>query len=268
MADHFGNDFYDNKLYVIFEMGDDLYAVQSSAVVSIQTLDTVTTLPKAPKSNRGVITYIGQTITVVDTRVLMNMQPYKEELEDFVLKMEQAHEHWLSSFEDAIGKKEKFSLQLSPEDCDYGKWYRSYKTNNYILRLYLNNLEETHTLVHQEIAHAAELLDGGKTDEAREVFDKLREGSYAEFLKGLHGIAKAYEDGVREVAVICKCGKENRAFLVDKILSVERLKDTKEVPKELENIEYVVRLAYQQATDRIIKIVDAAAITSNSFIEV
>lgn len=67
-------------LYVLFQLGNDRYALEASRVVEVVPLLALKKLPQAPKGVAGMFVYRGQPVPTVDLCELMFGQPASERL--------------------------------------------------------------------------------------------------------------------------------------------------------------------------------------------
>ena len=67
-------------LFVLFQVGNDRYALEASRVVEIVPLLTLRKLPQAPKGVAGILIYRGQPVPAVDLCELMFNRPSQERL--------------------------------------------------------------------------------------------------------------------------------------------------------------------------------------------
>lgn len=78
---------------VIFKLGDEQFAVETSKVQGINDTMKITEVPKAPKHIRGLINLRGNIISLLDINLLLNIAKSTEELQEaqsniIILKME------------------------------------------------------------------------------------------------------------------------------------------------------------------------------------
>jgi chemotaxis-related protein WspB len=67
-------------LFLLFQLGNDRYALDASRVVEVVPLLTLKTFPEAPKGIAGVFNYRGQPVAAVDLCALTIGKPAEERL--------------------------------------------------------------------------------------------------------------------------------------------------------------------------------------------
>jgi purine-binding chemotaxis protein CheW len=75
---------------VIFKLGDEQFAVETSKVQGINDTMKITEVPKAPQHIRGLINLRGNIISLLDINLLLNIANTTEETQNniIILKME------------------------------------------------------------------------------------------------------------------------------------------------------------------------------------
>src|SRR6266850_7265452 len=67
-------------LFLLFQLGNDRYALEASRVVEVVPLLALKQLPQAPKGVAGIFNYRGQPVPAVDLCTLALGQPARERL--------------------------------------------------------------------------------------------------------------------------------------------------------------------------------------------
>ena len=73
----------ENHSYLSFAINGKLYAVHVQAIIEVLDKQPITEVPKAPKHIKGVISFRGEIIPVIDARLVMDLPA--EDLNDFVI---------------------------------------------------------------------------------------------------------------------------------------------------------------------------------------
>lgn len=74
---------------VVFNIGEEQFAVETSKVQSINDLMKITKVPKAPQHIKGLINLRGNILSILDINLLLNMNVSDENNENIViLKLE------------------------------------------------------------------------------------------------------------------------------------------------------------------------------------
>jgi chemotaxis-related protein WspB len=77
-------------LFLIFQLGQDRYALEASRVVEVLPLVSLKRLPQAPKGVAGVFIYHGQPIPVIDVSELTLGKPAAERMSTRIILMNYA----------------------------------------------------------------------------------------------------------------------------------------------------------------------------------
>lgn len=109
---------------VVFKIGDEQFAVETSKVQSISDMTNITMVPKAPSHIKGLINLRGIIITILDINLILEMNPsYAEEQNIIILNLEdesvgitvdsvdEVLDIEDSSVERALGEKEKIFIK-------------------------------------------------------------------------------------------------------------------------------------------------------------
>lgn len=75
---------------VVFNIGDEQFAVETSKVQSINDLMKITKVPKAPEYIKGLINLRGNILSILDINLLLNMNLSNENNDNIIiLKLEE-----------------------------------------------------------------------------------------------------------------------------------------------------------------------------------
>lgn len=109
---------------VVFKIGDEQFAVETSKVQSISDMTNITMVPKAPSHIKGLINLRGIIITILDINLILEMNPsYAEEQNIIILNLEdesvgitvdsvdEVLDIEDSSIERTLGEKEKIFIK-------------------------------------------------------------------------------------------------------------------------------------------------------------
>lgn len=242
--------------YILFELDDSLYAVPSEYVRSITISMEITHMVEAEPQFLGVITYLGDTIPVMSLRSFFGLQAYADELHEFMQHRIGDHERWVHTLEQSVLDGTEFTLAIDPHKCAFGKWYDTFETDNNMLEMHLKKIDRPHRAVHETGAHVKELMREGRRDEALEAIEKLKREDYAETMQLLSEAAQAYEEGSREIMIICAWPDGKLALLVDKIVGVDELPSEFPMPPALRDIPCFARLAQQKQGGGLVRVLD------------
>ncbi|WP_040211181.1 chemotaxis protein CheW [Clostridium polynesiense] len=70
---------------VIFKLGDEQFAVETSKVQGINDIMNMTKIPKAPPHIKGLINLRGNIISILDINMLLNMESSNKEQSNIII---------------------------------------------------------------------------------------------------------------------------------------------------------------------------------------
>ena len=77
-----------NNSYLVFELQEELFAINVSKVLSILQMQKVTTVPESPDYMMGVINLRGDVIPIIDSHVKFNLDPITVTMKTNILVLE------------------------------------------------------------------------------------------------------------------------------------------------------------------------------------
>ncbi|MBR4214113.1 MAG: chemotaxis protein CheW [Bacteroidales bacterium] len=63
----------ENHSYLSFAINEEIYAAKVHSVVEVLEQQPITLIPKSPKHIKGVVSFRGEIIPVIDARTIMNI---------------------------------------------------------------------------------------------------------------------------------------------------------------------------------------------------
>lgn len=73
--------------YVVFKLGEEHFAVETSKILSINDMMKITPVPKAPVHIKGLINLRGSIKSLVDINLLLNIVPNEKQNNIIILKV-------------------------------------------------------------------------------------------------------------------------------------------------------------------------------------
>ena len=73
----------ENHSYLSFAINEEIYAAKVHSVVEVLEQQPITLIPKSPKHIKGVVSFRGEIIPVIDARTIMNIPDHP--LSDYVI---------------------------------------------------------------------------------------------------------------------------------------------------------------------------------------
>ena len=212
--------------WVIFRLQGQNYAVVATDVREMLALPQVTPVPRAPDFIRGMINLRGEVMPLVDLRRRMNLKSAAEEIDEFIQTLQQRreeHHHWLEELVKAVNEKRPFTLTTDPHQCEFGKWYDTYTTDDVQIMDILQRFESPHRSVHQAGDEVNQLIRKGKYDQAHEAIEQARKGPFARMHNLFDELIEAIRKSHFEIALVLDKDDVNIALAVDAVESVELL---------------------------------------------
>ncbi|MCU0226347.1 MAG: chemotaxis protein CheW [Bryobacterales bacterium] len=241
-----------DSLFVVVNVKPVQLAIPSKAVAELMQMPKVTRLPGGPPFVRGVCNLRGSVIPMVDLRLRLGLPAYgTEALEMTALLHQRAteHEHWVDELEACTREERPFTLATDPEKCAFGKWYRSFQTDNVILSSALKAFDVPHKAIHHLAIQVQELLAKGQKQDALQLIVAARTGTLARLLELFQRAEQTLRDTNREIAVFLDIPGQGRlAISVDEVLSVEQIQaqaETAGKPEELDQHDPLLGLTVQ-----------------------
>jgi chemotaxis signal transduction protein len=221
--------------YVLFELSGQSFAVAADCVREIVRLDATHTTPLAPSIMRGVTLLRGQTVSLLDLRLLLGMRGYRdvhrETIEEFK-KRRQDHINWLTELENSVREGREFRLALDPHKCAFGRWYDQYRPDDPVLSLKLSKFDKPHQRIHALGLRVRTMVDKGMHSEAARVIDQAREQDLAVLLQLFDETLPLLVAMEREVVILVSHGARQWGLVVDDAREIHRFEpqDIDELP--------------------------------------
>lgn len=249
---------------IIFKIQDDLYAVSSKYVVYISVLSDVTPTSGDDPRYRGTVIFNGKSVHVFDLRNLFGIHNFEEELNALVAGRIADHVNWVNKLEESVNENRPFELTTNPHACAFGKWYDNFKTDDTYLAMYLKQIDEPHTAIHETGKRVKKLMAAGMQEEAKAEVEEMKRTHFAKTKSLLEGMVQVYKNGVREMLIMMKVNGRLKGIVVDKIAGIKKLEDLTPLPDNLPNgkSEYIECLAKDKVGDLsdIIRILNPKAL--------
>lgn len=91
------------KQYLIFEVAENKYAIETTGVAKIVSMKPIIEVPNTPRDVKGLMYLGGQIIVVIDTRVRWHYQPKKEDLKTSII-ITNFDDQWMGWIVDTVVK--------------------------------------------------------------------------------------------------------------------------------------------------------------------
>jgi methyl-accepting chemotaxis protein len=118
------------------------------------------------------------------------------ELKEKLREMQTVHYKWTDNLRESVRKRGNFKGELDPKECEFGKWYYSYKLPYPELESLFKALEEAHKRLHQSGVPVVKAITQGNAAEAEKFSLHARQVELPELMKVydpfLNGIGEVY----------------------------------------------------------------------------
>ncbi len=227
----FTNDSSENKLskngnlndenkYLVINVANEHIGFELSYIREIIRLPEVTIIPDSPDYLRGMIKLRDLVIPLIDIRKKMGFPSIEDENNEFIALLkerEQDHINWIQELTNSTIQRYEFKLTADPHACKFGKWYDTYKPQNFAIASFLEKFDKPHKEIHK-LAHKVQ--DVIKT-EGYESAIKICENSKYNELKAMvdlfDELYKLIKISNREFAVVFDNHGKKKAITCDKI---------------------------------------------------
>jgi len=261
---------YNDTLWTIVALGDDLFALRADDVHSMVILPPVSGVPNTPPYVRGVFLLRNKPVPVIDLRTRLGMVSLSAETEELLSMLgarEDDHTDWLDELELSVKDRRIFKMTTDPHACAFGKWYDTYKTDSLLLKALLKKFDAPHRRIHGIADEVVALEKSGDLDAAQALIDKTRGGDLAEMVRLFAMLRDQIRDSQREIAVVLSVNDKMFSVAVDAVETVSRLvveadKDLQDSGIGLTEEGLVTAVGKLDKSGRLVVILDAGRILS------
>lgn len=214
--------------WVLCDVLGVVYAISCKSVLSLNQLLKVTPLPSSPPEIRGVIDFRGRVIQLVDTRKLLNLKSNQEDINEFCAMMDARyndHLNWITTLENSVLNKTKFTLTTDPHKCAFGKWYDSYKPLNRNVTALLKKFDAPHKAVHKLGVTVEEMINRNDHDGAITLINAVRNTELKQMVHLFEEIKQGYKESKSEISVVLGNDDHCMSITADEIVAIEHLKE-------------------------------------------
>ena len=220
--------------YLVFSVKDYLIALPHHDIVQIVDSPSWTTLPNMPHYFRGVIEFMGGAMPLIDTRVIFSLPSLQEEVMEFIQTFEhrkQDHLNWVAALIDCVDNNKEIALERNPHQCDFGKWYDTFKPNTLALKAYMRRFDKPHQAIHNLANRAEELTRQGQKATAKQIIHDAEKDELVKLVDLFDGFEEQMKRSYQEYAIVIAHQGIQYALAADTIKYFEEM-DTivKDVP--------------------------------------
>ena len=257
--------------YVLFNLEKTIYGLSCEHVLSMVILDDVTSIPRAPEYVRGVTNLRGKIISLIDMRQMLGMKSIQKEVTEFEEMMDsRKHEHinWLSALEYSVKERQEFKLTTDPHACAFGKWYDTFKTDDFDMLKLLNKFDKPHKKIHAIAISVKQLQEQKEYAKIEKLIDSVRDEELADMIRLFDSIVKAFKESKRDIVIVLENAKNPTGIIVDKVISIEHLKEEDQESFDVGKTEYFKGIGKRKNDSPVILLDDFYILNTASDINV
>lgn len=214
--------------YLIFDINDEHYAINTQHVIGITENTDVTKIPMLPEHIKGSFEYRNELLMMLDTRIIFGLPTLNTVLADTIEMFnnrEKDHINWLKELEDSIKEKRIFTLTKDSHKCAFGKWYYSYKTSDLTIRYILDCFEKPHDIIHSIADKALALAESGKFEEAYAIIKATKEAELHQMIELFTSAKETYTKTIKEITIVVNDNEKTLGLTADRVVSMESIED-------------------------------------------
>lgn len=209
--------------YVLFRIGPNVYCVPVDFVQEMIVLPELMQMPNLPTYFSGVFEFRNVVVPVMNLRKKFNMKTIKDENLELLRTHKQDHINWFEELTKSVEENRPFRLTTDPTKCKFGLWYYNFKTDNIILRTFLDDIEEPHQKIHHIAVEVEEYKKISQFDKAREKIEKTRFGVFRTMLDLFDSAEKFLLQSQKKIGIVLRKDNFTIAVEVDRIISVSEV---------------------------------------------
>ena len=222
--------------HVMFRLKNELFSVFGKYVSTIQQYpEDVIQIPHAPSYVRGSFFYQGQTISIVDLRLLFDWQSLEQEFTAFSEMIDQRkndHINWVRTLEECLTEEKVFPLATDSHKCALGKWRDSFVGKSSSIAHQLQKIDAPHEALHHAAIEVMEYRKKNSSSETetykKSVMQKLEGTLMPQILSLLDETKDIFRKFEYREMVLVLGGEHPIGLLVDEVVAVDNLVYEKE----------------------------------------
>lgn len=205
-------------------VGEHTFAIPLQWIRNIAQTPEILTLPQTPPHIRGTVNILDAWTALVDMRQLCGLRTMQEERGELVdsLHLQQSeHERWVDELVDAAQAQARFSGEVNPHKCAFGRRYANFEHHSPRLTQLFRLFGDAHEQLH---AVATEVRDFQRVGQHAEAAKRANDARRVELARMNELFDRAFsmlEEAPREVTVSIEPDGQPLAIAVDTVHRVE-----------------------------------------------
>ncbi len=209
---------------ITFYVGDTQYATPVSEVRYIEQDKRKTTrIEINAKLGAEVTTYQGKPVPIYDFAQLMGCEAeYLKNLEllQILSSREKDHINWMADLENSLVTDEPFNKARDPNQCEFGKWYKTFQPEDELLADIMKDFDEPHKRIHGLADELLALKDAGELDKALSKLEFEKNRTMAKLLGLFKASKERLENITRPILLYINTGKKMIAVRLNAISDI------------------------------------------------
>lgn len=201
---HTINDNSEQKRQIFtFYVNDMMFGLNVENVLMVgQDLQNIQKLPVEERGFCGVTKFQGVLVPVLDFAHRIDVPSAfdsKLELLTTLDQREKDHKEWMDALANSIKMGVKFTKAKNPDECEFGIWYKNFKTWDETLKELLADFEEPHIAIHALANELLLLTESGKQAEALDLLEYARDTILQRLLAVFSRVREQIKNSMRQV---------------------------------------------------------------------
>lgn len=209
---------------ITFYVGDTQYATPVSEVRYIEQDKRKTTrIEVNAKLGAEVTTYQGKPVPIYDFAQLMGCEAeYLKNIEllQILNNREKDHVAWMADLEHSLMTDEPFNKARDPNQCEFGKWYKTFHPQDELLADIMKDFDEPHKRIHGLADELLNLKDEGGLDKALAKLEYEKTRTMAKLLGLFKASKERLENITRPILLYINTGKKMIAVRLNAISDI------------------------------------------------
>ena len=209
---------------ITFYVADTQYATPVSEVRYIEQDKRKTTRIEVNATlGAEVTTYQGKPVPIYDFARLMGCEAeYLGNLKllDILEDRENDHIQWITDLETCLISGEPFNKARDHNQCEFGKWYLTFKPNDELLADIMKDFDEPHKRIHALADELLNLRDEGELDKALTILEHEKVRTLGKLIGLFKAARERLENITRPILLYINTGKKMIAVRLNAISDI------------------------------------------------
>lgn len=210
--------------WALCQLGGTVYGFSCEYIWSIFIYETVTAMPEMAPYLKGILTFRGNVIDIVDLRKYFGMKTVQQEVDEWrnlLEKRKADHIHWLTELERTVRGNSEFTLATDPHKCAFGKWYDSFQTEDNVLKLLLKKFDEPHKRIHGIAETVKQFAENDEYEQALNLIEKTKGNELDTMINLFTQLVQDYRTSRRELVIVLHNDEREFGVTVDNVIAIE-----------------------------------------------